>query len=128
MSDMDEFRNLIRTLRGESGCPWDKKQTLKTLVKYVKDEAAEVAEAVESGDDAAVCEELGDVLLIVTMMAQVAEEEGRFGFDDCVRSISEKIVRRHPHIFKNKEDLTEQEIIANWHQIKESEKRGKAGG
>ncbi len=128
MSDIDEFRNLIRTLRGENGCPWDKKQTLKTLVKYIREESAEVAEAVESGTDADVCEELGDVLLIVTMMAQVAEEEGRFCFDDCVRSISEKIVRRHPHVFAERADLTDKEIIANWEKIKEAEKREKAGG
>ncbi len=124
MSDIGEFRELIRALRGENGCPWDRKQTLQTLAPYIIEEAREVAEAVESGVDADVCEELGDVMLIVAMMSQVAEEEGRFTFDDCVKGISEKIVRRHPHVFGGVSVNSEQEIVDNWQKIKEMEKKG----
>jgi tetrapyrrole methylase family protein / MazG family protein len=127
MSDFEEFRKLIRTLRGENGCPWDKKQTLQTLALYILEESQEVAEAVESKTDTDVCEELGDVMLIVLMMAQVAEEQGRFNFDDCVKAISEKIIRRHPHVFGEKQDLTEREIVDNWQKIKEREKQGGTG-
>ena len=124
MSVIEGFRELIRALRGENGCPWDKKQTLQTLAPYIIEEAREVAEAVASGSDADVCEELGDVMLIVTMMSQVAEEQGRFTFEDCLKGISEKIVRRHPHVFGGAHVDSEQEIIDNWHKIKELEKKG----
>ena len=124
MSGFEEFKELIRALRGENGCPWDKKQTLQTLAPYIIEESREVAEAIESKTDADVCEELGDVMLIVLMMAQVAEEQGRFNFNDCVKSISEKIVRRHPHVFGERQNLTEQEIVDNWQKIKDREKQG----
>ncbi len=124
MSDIVEFRELIRTLRGGNGCPWDRKQTLQTLAPYIIEEAREVADAIESGVDADVCEELGDVMLIVAMMSQVAEEQGSFTFDDCVRRISEKIVRRHPHVFGGVSVSSEQEIVDNWQKIKEMEKKG----
>ena len=127
MSDFEDFRELIRALRGENGCPWDKKQTLQTLAPYIIEESREVAEAVASKTDADVCEELGDVMLIVLMMAQAAEEQGRFCFDDCVKAISEKIVRRHPHVFGDRKDLSEQEIVDNWQKIKDREKQGGTG-
>jgi len=125
MTAFEEFRGLVAALRGEGGCPWDKKQTLSTLAPYLTEESAEAVEAVAEGDDAHVCEELGDVLLIVSMMARVAEEEGRFSFDDCVKSISEKIIRRHPHVFGDAKFETESEIVDNWKKIKEAEKAGR---
>lgn len=125
MSDIDRFRELVRRLRGEDGCPWDRKQTIQTLAPYIAEEADEVVRAVESGESEDICEELGDVMLIVCMMAQVAEEEGLFGFDDCVRMVSEKVVRRHPHVFGGVDVEGEQDVIANWREIKEMEKREK---
>ncbi|HOO55443.1 MAG TPA: MazG family protein [bacterium] len=127
MPDFNEFRELISSLRGENGCPWDKKQTLRSIAPYLLEEAKEAVDAVESGVDGDVCEELGDVMLVVCMMAQIAGEEGRFSFDDCVKSISEKIIRRHPHVFGDTEVDNEQDVIDNWKKIKEQEKREKAG-
>lgn len=127
MSDFDRFRELIRALRAEDGCPWDRKQTLLTLAPHIVEEAAEVIEAIEAGADEDICEELGDVLLVVFMIAQVAEEEGRFSIEDSVKSIIEKVIRRHPHVFGGGKLSTAQEVKDNWHKIKEEEKKNKAG-
>ena len=125
MDGFDEFRELIRTLRGENGCPWDRRQTLKTLAPYLREEADEAIAEIESDSTDGMREELGDVMLILLMLIQVAEEEGRFDFEQVMTGISEKMVRRHPHVFGGLKVKDEQEIIDNWERIKEEEKRGK---
>ena len=127
MPNFDSFRELIRALRAENGCPWDRKQTIKSLAPHILEEAGEVVEAIESGVDEDVCEELGDVLLVVLMIAQVAEEEGRFTIDDSLKSITEKVIWRHPHVFGDEKLSTALEVKENWHKIKIEEKKSKAG-
>ncbi len=122
MSGLDELRELIVTLRGEGGCPWDKRQTLRSLAPYLVEEAREALEALESGSDEDSAEEIGDVLLIIMLLCRVAEEEGRFTVDDCLRLACEKIVRRHPHVFSDVKVSSEEEIIENWKKIKAIEK------
>jgi len=123
--EFSDFRELVRALRGGNGCPWDKKQTLNTLIKYIREETEEAVEQIEAGSDAGACEELGDVFLILTMMVQVAEDEGRFTLEDVMRGISEKVVRRHPHVFGGLEVKDDAEVLANWNRIKEEEKKSR---
>ena len=127
MERMDAFLELIAALRGDNGCPWDKKQTLDSMSKYLTDEAREAVEAVEHGDHKNLCEELGDVLLIAAMMSRIAEERGLFTFEDVVAGIHEKIIRRHPHVFGDLKLATAEDVLLNWHKIKENEKRARAG-
>ena len=100
---MDEFISIVEKLRSESGCPWDREQTHMSLRPCMMEEAVEVIAAIrileESGDVENLVEELGDVLLQVVMHAQIGKEEGLFTLNDIIRNISEKMIRRHPHVF-----------------------------
>lgn len=117
----------------ESGCPWDVKQTMESLTRYTIEEAYEVADAIAQGDMADIKDELGDLLFQVVFYAQIAAEKGDFTFDDVAKSISEKLVRRHPHVFAkhsssnnsplNEPLLNDSELNAQWEAIKAEEKR-----
>src|SRR3954463_9862520 len=96
---IQQLRAIVARLRAPEGCPWDREQTHATLRAGLIEEAYEVVEAINTGDDANLREELGDLLLQSVFHAQIAAEEGRFNFDDVARAISEKLVRRHPHVF-----------------------------
>jgi len=120
------FERLVKLqarLRAANGCPWDVEQTHLTLRSYLIEEAYEVLEALESGDDAKFAEELGDLLLQVVFHAQIASEEGRFNASDVVREIHQKMVRRHPHVFGEKRAKDATEVLKNWEQIKAEERR-----
>ncbi len=123
----DRIVDIMARLRGEDGCPWDRKQTLASLRPYVLEEAYEVAGAIDEGDMDHLCEELGDLLLQVVFQARLAQEEGHFDFSDVVDSISEKLIRRHPHIFSDVEADTPEKVLRNWEYIKQQEKAEKAG-
>ncbi|HKT47753.1 MAG TPA: nucleoside triphosphate pyrophosphohydrolase [Candidatus Acidoferrales bacterium] len=112
-------------LRAPKGCPWDREQTHQTLRTYLIEEAYEVLEALESGDDAKFAEELGDLLLQVVFHAQIAREEGRFSISDVIREIHDKMVRRHPHVFGEARAKNAAEVLKNWEQIKAEERRKK---
>jgi tetrapyrrole methylase family protein / MazG family protein len=109
-------------LRARNGCPWDIEQTHSTLRTYLIEEAYEVLEALESGDDTKFAEELGDLLLQVVFHAQIAAEQGRFDAADVVREIHQKMVRRHPHVFGEKRAKNASEVLKNWEQIKAEER------
>jgi MazG family protein len=118
-------------LRAPRGCPWDIEQTHLSLRTYLIEEAYEVLEALEAGDDTKFLEELGDLLLQVVFHAQIASEEKRFTAADVVRHIHQKMVRRHPHVFGGKSARDAREVLKNWEQIKAEERRAKnpaAGG
>jgi len=120
------FERLVKLqarLRAANGCPWDVEQTHLTLRTYLIEEAYEVLEALESGDDTKFAEELGDLLLQVVFHAQIATEEGRFNAADVVREIHQKMVRRHPHVFGEKRAKDATEVLKNWEQIKAEERR-----
>jgi tetrapyrrole methylase family protein/MazG family protein len=123
-----EFVRVIAILRGPDGCPWDRVQTHRTLRKNIIEEAYETVAAIESEDDAELAEELGDVLLQVVLHAQIAADEDRFDIDDVALGITEKIRRRHPHIFGEAQAGTPDEVLANWDKIKHAEKSGKGHG
>ena len=116
------LRAIIADLRGPNGCPWDKKQTHQSLKKYLIEEAYEVLEAIDEEDDDHLVEELGDILLQVMLHAQIGEDEGWFSIDDIIRTLAEKMVRRHPHVFGDTDVNNADEVIANWEEIKETRK------
>lgn len=118
----DEFARLIAVLRGPDGCPWDKAQDHMSLRRHMIEEAYEAIAAIESGDDNELADELGDVLLQVLLHAQIAADEGRFDIGTVVARISEKIRRRHPHIFGDATADTPEQVITNWDAIKRTEK------
>ena len=100
LSEMQRLLEIMRQLRDpESGCPWDVKQTMESLTRYTIEEAYEVADAIASGDMHDIKDELGDLLFQVVFYAQIASETSAFSFDDVAQSISDKLVRRHPHVF-----------------------------
>lgn len=120
--DCDALTDLIKVLRDKNGCPWDRKQDPDTIKRYVLEEAYEVAEAVDNGSPAMVCEELGDLIFQVVFLARLYEEKGAFSIEDVIRGIIEKMVRRHPHVFGDKKVRDADEVKANWHKIKLAEK------
>ena len=125
--DIRRLNEIMAALRTpETGCPWDLEQTFATIVPYTLEEAYEVADAIERGDVADLCDELGDLLLQVVFHARMAEEEGRFDFGDVVDAITRKLIRRHPHVFGEARDLSSDEVKALWGRIKAEEKRERA--
>jgi len=109
-------------LRAPDGCPWDREQTHASLRTYLIEEAYEVLEAMESGDDAKFAEEMGDLLLQIVFHSQIAKEEGRFTVSDVIREVHDKMVRRHPHVFGAKRAKDSAEVLKNWEQIKKEER------
>lgn len=105
----------------EGGCPWDLAQTPQTLTPYMVEEAYEVVDAIQTGQPAAICDELGDLLLQVVLQAQIASESGQFTLTDVVQGITDKLIRRHPHVFGSVEVTGIEEVHRNWEQIKATE-------
>ena len=122
----EDFLEIIKTLRSENGCPWDKEQTHESLRPCMMEEAAEVIAAIrilrETGNAENLREELGDVLLQVVMHSCIAEEEGIFTMAEVVNEIAEKMVRRHPHVFGDTEVDGSAQVLQNWEEIKKKEK------
>src|SRR5437879_2906433 len=110
-------------LRAQNGCPWDREQTHQSLRTYLIEEAYEVLEALESGNDAKFAEEMGDLLLQIVFHSQIAREEGRFTVSEVIREIHDKMVRRHPHVFGKTRAKDSAEVLRNWEQIKGEERR-----
>ncbi|WP_214796668.1 MULTISPECIES: nucleoside triphosphate pyrophosphohydrolase [unclassified Exiguobacterium] len=120
--DFATLKQIIATLRGPEGCPWDRKQTHESLRKYLLEEAYELIEAINAEDDDAIIEELGDVLLQVMLHAQIGADEGYFDIRDVIGAISEKMVRRHPHVFGDVTVEDASDVVKNWNTIKQAEK------
>jgi MazG family protein len=122
--DFDRLISLVDRLRGDGGCPWDQAQTPDTLKVYLIEEAYEVLEALESADTQNVCSELGDLLFQIAFLARVFTETGDFTMGDVLRKITEKMVRRHPHVFGNDKVSSPEEVRHLWHEIKAAEDKG----
>lgn len=114
---------LMRRLLAEDGCPWDKEQDYASIRRYVLEEACEVIDAIDAQDFDGLREELGDLALQVVFLGELARRDGRFGPDDVVRAIVEKLVRRHPHVFADTSVEGSEEVLKNWERIKAEEKR-----
>lgn len=123
-----KLRAVIAHLRGEPGCPWDREQTLESLMPFMESECREVSEALAGGDRRHLCEELGDLLFNIIFMSRVAEEAGSFDLDDVIRGIGEKLIRRHPHVFAEPREITVDEARESWTRIKAAEKKLERNG
>ena len=121
----EKLVEIMATLRGPNGCPWDKQQDFNSLKPMLVEEVYEVLEAIERNDFDGLSEELGDLLLHVLFHAQLGKETGRFDIDTVIGKISDKLVRRHPHVFGNETASTPEEVIKNWEAIKAQEKAEK---
>ena len=119
----DTLQHIVARLRRDDGCPWDRKQTHASLAQSLADEVYEVIDAIDAGDDANLAEELGDLLLLIMMHAQIAEERGAFRLEDVYDSINAKIVRRHPHVFGDLSAANAEEVVGLWQQVKSQEKK-----
>ena len=123
----DRLFELVKRLRGENGCPWDREQTPETIHPHLVEEAYELLEAIESGDTKGICEELGDVLFHIFFLARIFEEVNAFTMEDVVQGIIEKMVRRHPHVFGRTSRVSNaDEVRSQWQRIKAQE--GKQSG
>jgi MazG family protein len=115
--------SIMEKLRGPDGCPWDREQDFGTLRRYIVEEAYELVEAIESGDERAILEECGDLLLQVVFIAQIASEKGSFTIRDVLRGICSKLIHRHPHVFGDLNVADSEEVMRNWEAIKTVEKK-----
>jgi MazG family protein len=121
----EEFMKIIRKLRSEEGCPWDREQTHESLKTCLIEECYETIEAINNKDKENLCEELGDILLQVAMHSVIAEETKDFTIDQVISGVSEKMIRRHPHVFGDVVVTDSQGVIQNWEEIKKAEKNTK---
>lgn len=121
--ELEKFIATVAKLRAPDGCPWDKEQTHETLRKCLLDETYELLEAIDENSPEKMREELGDVLLQVALHAQIASEENKFSFDDVAKDITDKLIRRHPHVFGDVIVNGSHEVLVNWEKIKKEEKK-----
>ncbi|MFN3406885.1 MAG: MazG family protein, partial [Caldimicrobium sp.] len=124
-ADLSSLYEIIKILRGERGCPWDKKQTPQTLKKYLLEETYEALEAIDKENIKEICEELGDLLFVVLFIIYLYEEKQNFTLKEVVLLTFNKMIRRHPHVFGEESAKNAEEVIKNWQKIKEKE--GKDG-
>jgi tetrapyrrole methylase family protein/MazG family protein len=121
MEEFDQLVEIVRRLRGPSGCPWDRQQNHRSLKRYLLEEAYEALEAIDQGAWERLAEELGDVLLQVVLHAQLAAEQGLFDIREVLRRVNAKLIRRHPHVFGDLEVRDADEVLRNWERIKRAE-------
>ncbi|MFO1485667.1 MAG: nucleoside triphosphate pyrophosphohydrolase [Verrucomicrobiaceae bacterium] len=119
---LTRLRYVVHRLRAPGGCPWDREQTHESLIPHVIEEAYEVAEAIRGGDPALICEELGDLLLQPVLHAEIANEIGAFNLDRMANELTDKLIRRHPHVFGETTAATSDAVLTQWDAIKRQEK------
>ena len=124
-SNLQALVDTISTLRSDQGCPWDKRQTPDSILKYLKSETEELITAIGNNDTENTCEELGDVLYILIMIATYYNEKGIFDFSAVIQLVNEKLIRRHPHVFAGKTYKDEADLDRQWQEIKSMEKQKK---
>lgn len=113
----------VQSLRGDNGCPWDKRQTPLSLIEHLTSEATELVRAIENDDPENVCEELGDLLYIIVMIAEINRGLDNFDLTDVLTNINNKLVRRHPHVFAGTFYENEEQLAEQWESIKAAEKK-----
>ncbi|MDF2987391.1 MAG: MazG family protein [Eubacterium sp.] len=119
---LERLIDIMKLLRSEEGCPWDREQTHESLKKYLIEETYEYLEVVDLDDKARMCEELGDVLLQIVFHARIAEENGDFNIGDVINRVCDKMIHRHPHVFGDVSAETSSQVLKNWEEIKKKEK------
>jgi len=124
----DDLVALMDRLRGEDGCPWDREQSYLTLRCYLLEECYEVVDALDRNDAGALCEELGDLLFQIVFLSRIATEDGTFSIADVIGTISDKMIRRHPHVFGQVAAETSADVLRNWNEIKRDEKKALVAG
>ena len=124
-STFNKLCEIVAKLRAPGGCPWDREQTHESLLPQLMEEAYEVAGAVRAKDDANFREELGDLLLLIVMHAEIAQETGRFKIDNVIGDVTEKLIRRHPHVFSTSDARDSGAVLKQWESIKRAEKTSK---
>lgn len=124
-ADIEKLTALMERLRGADGCPWDREQTLPSLVPFIIEETYEVIAAIDENSDESLLEELGDLLFQIIFICQIKKENKKFGMAEVIDNSHEKMVRRHPHVFGNAKADTPSEVLARWAEIKKEEKRAK---
>jgi tetrapyrrole methylase family protein/MazG family protein len=122
---LDPLVDVMAKLRGNNGCPWDKEQTHDTLKQYLVEETYEVMEALDTKDTNKICDELGDLLLQIAFHAQIADEEQKYNINDVINAITQKMIRRHPHVFGDIAVKNSEEVLVNWDKIKSEERGGR---
>ncbi|MBU2529898.1 MAG: nucleotide pyrophosphohydrolase [Elusimicrobia bacterium] len=122
-SKLKDLVIIMNELLGKNGCPWDKEQNHKSLIKYLHEEAGEVEAAIKNSAWENLKEELGDIILQVVFHSALAEKKGHFNLEDVIKSINSKLIRRHPHVFGGKKFKTSAEVLVSWNKIKKDEKR-----
>jgi MazG family protein len=122
---MDDLIRIIERLRGPNGCPWDREQSPRSIVRFLLEEAYELADAIAANHGAHVCEELGDVLFHILLLTRMYAEKGQFDLEEVCHGISEKMKRRHPHVFGSTAVTDSAEVVRNWQRIKRGEKDAK---
>ncbi len=125
--NINNLKEVMKKLLSEKGCSWDKAQTHETLKKYLIEECYEAIEAINNNDMNNLCEELGDILFQVVFHSQLADNEGYFNLDDVINDITAKMIYRHPHVFSDRKNDSNSDIIKNWDKLKEKEKGYKNG-
>ncbi len=123
-----DFVSLVATLRSEQGCPWDRKQTPESLKRYLLEETHELLEDLDTGEPAAICGELGDLIYIIILYCQIFSERGVFSIAEALDTITAKMIRRHPHVFGNDQATTETELQQSWDRIKTEERSNTQAG
>ena len=122
---LDDLIRIMATLRGPDGCPWDRAQTLTSLRPFLLEEAYEVLEALDAGNQPALCEELGDLLFEIVFLARIAEDQGDFTIADAIDGVASKLVRRHPHVFGQADKISlAEEVRGRWEELKAAERAG----
>jgi tetrapyrrole methylase family protein/MazG family protein len=119
---IEHFIEIISKLRSPEGCPWDREQTHSSLKEFLIEESAELLDAIDDGDTAEICEELGDLLLHIVFHSQIAMENGEFDFNDVVQTVTAKMIRRHPHVFADEKADNPDEVLTIWKKVKKEEK------
>ena len=124
-NDLASLYKVIQRLRGPGGCPWDQKQSPESIKKYLLEETHELADAMSHDDYQHICEEIGDLFFILTLIVQIYEEEDHFSMNDIFSGVIKKMIRRHPHVFEGIKAGSEIELKLQWEAIKSKEKKSR---
>lgn len=123
MEKIDDILKIINTLRGENGCPWDRKQTPESMLRYLVEEMYELRDSILEDDSEHICEEFGDVLFQLLFISELYAGQGRFALSDCISKICAKMIRRHPHVYNGETLETREKLKERWDEIKLDEKK-----